>query len=129
MTPPTQSYDRPLDLFDKSGFLAVEYPAVRWLEANGYDVSYVSGVDTDRLGGRHIHKHRVFVSAGHDEYWSEQQWRNVEQARGLGTHLLFLSGNEIFWKIRWEPSVYGVPHRVMVCHKSTCKAVTSWLIV
>ena len=25
-----------------------EYPMVRWLEANGYDVSYISGVDTDR---------------------------------------------------------------------------------
>ena len=25
-----------------------EYPMVRWLEANGYDVSYTTGVDTDR---------------------------------------------------------------------------------
>ena len=29
-----------------------EYPMVRWLEANGYDVSYISGVDTDRSGAR-----------------------------------------------------------------------------
>ena len=27
-----------------------EYPMVRFLEANGYDVSYSSGVDTDRCG-------------------------------------------------------------------------------
>ena len=27
-----------------------EYPMVRWLEANGYDVSYITGVDTDRRG-------------------------------------------------------------------------------
>ena len=27
-----------------------EYPMVRWLEANGYDVSYTTGVDTDRRG-------------------------------------------------------------------------------
>ena len=28
-----------------------EYPLVRWLERNGYDVSYWSGVDADRTGG------------------------------------------------------------------------------
>ena len=27
-----------------------EYPMVRWLERNGYDVSYSTGVDTDRRG-------------------------------------------------------------------------------
>ena len=27
-----------------------EYPMVRWLERNGYDVSYFTGVDTDRRG-------------------------------------------------------------------------------
>ena len=27
-----------------------EYPMVRWLERNGYDVSYETGVDTDRYG-------------------------------------------------------------------------------
>ena len=27
-----------------------EYPMVRWLERNGYDVSYTTGVDTDRRG-------------------------------------------------------------------------------
>ncbi len=29
-----------------------EYPMVRWLEANGYDVSYFTGVDSDRFGSR-----------------------------------------------------------------------------
>ena len=28
-----------------------EYPMVRWLERNGYSVSYFTGVDTDRRGG------------------------------------------------------------------------------
>ena len=27
-----------------------DYAAIYWLEKNGYDVSYISGVDTDRLG-------------------------------------------------------------------------------
>ncbi len=32
-------------------FFANEYPMVRFLEQNGYDVSYISGLDTDRSGG------------------------------------------------------------------------------
>ena len=46
-----------------------EYPMVRWLERNGYDVSYSSGVDTDRRGAELL-EHRVYMPVGHDEYWS-----------------------------------------------------------
>ena len=46
-----------------------EYPMVRWLERNGYDVSYTTGVDTDRRGAELL-EHQAFLSVGHDEYWS-----------------------------------------------------------
>ena len=42
---------------------------VRWLERNGYDVSYFTGVDADRRGAE-ILNHKAFLSVGHDEYWS-----------------------------------------------------------
>ena len=42
---------------------------VRFLESNGYDVSYTTGVDTDRRGAELL-EHEVFLSVGHDEYWS-----------------------------------------------------------
>jgi hypothetical protein len=44
-----------------------EYPMVRWLEANGYHVSYWTGVDSDRRGAQ-LSQHRVLLSVGHDEY-------------------------------------------------------------
>ena len=81
-----------------------EYPMVRWLEANGYNVSYTTGVDTDRRGAE-ILEHKVFLSVGHDEYWSGAQRTNVEAARAAGVHLAFFSGNEVFWKTRWENSI------------------------
>jgi nucleoside-diphosphate-sugar epimerase len=31
----------------------------------------------------------------------------VEAARGAGVHLAFFSGNEVFWKTRWEASIDG----------------------
>eukprot|EP00850_Spirogloea_muscicola_P004574 SM000019S05118 [mRNA] locus=s19:1139088:1141382:+ [translate_table: standard] len=67
-----------------------EYPMIRWLERNGYDVSYFSGVDSDRYGSQ-IPLHKVFISVGHDEYWSGGQRRAVEAARNTGVHLAFFS--------------------------------------
>ena len=97
-----------------------EYPMVRWLEANGYDVSYTTGVDTARRGAELL-EHRVFLSVGHDEYWSGDQRANVEAARDAGVHLAFFSGNEVFWKTRWENSIDGAatPYRTLVTYKET----------
>ncbi len=97
-----------------------EYPMVRWLEANGYDVSYFSGVDTDRFGGLLLN-HKTFLSVGHDEYWSAGQRANVEAARNAGKNLAFFSGNEVFWKTRWENSIdgSGTAYRTLVSYKET----------
>ncbi len=97
-----------------------EYPMVRWLEANGYDVSYSTGVDSDRRGAL-IRNHKLFLSVGHDEYWSNAQRTNVEAARNAGVDLGFFSGNEVFWKTRWENSIdgSGTPYRTLVCYKET----------
>ena len=97
-----------------------EYPMVRFLESNGYDVSYTSGVDTDRRGAELL-EHEAFLSVGHDEYWSGTQRANVEAARDAGVDLAFFSGNEVFWKTRWENSIdgSGTPHRTLVSYKET----------
>ena len=117
------SYNRPLKTRDYRAVNMVfnaEYPCVRWLEANGYDVSYFTGVDSDRRG-EEIRKHRLFLSVGHDEYWSLEQRQHVEAGREAGVHLAFFSGNEVFWKTRWEPSIDGeeIPHRTLVTYKET----------
>jgi hypothetical protein len=121
------SYNRPFDTRSRPlAFGAItflfdgEYPMIRWLEANGYDVAYCAGVNTDR-GGGNLLNHKLFLSVGHDEYWSAQQRTNVEDARAAGVHLGFFSGNEVFWKTRWEASIDGsnTPYRTLVCYKET----------
>ena len=77
------SYNRPFDTNAETPEDFVwnaEYPMVRFLEANGYDVSYTTGIDTERRGNL-ITKHKTFLSVGHDEYWSGGQRANVEAAR------------------------------------------------
>ncbi len=120
------SYNRPLTTrgtAPEDSVFNAEYPMVRWLEANGYDVSYMSGVDTDRFGATILTpaKHKLFLSVGHDEYWSAGQRANVEAARSAGVHLAFFSGNEVFWKTRWEPSIDGssTAYRTLVSYKET----------
>ncbi|MFZ0826002.1 MAG: N,N-dimethylformamidase beta subunit family domain-containing protein, partial [Verrucomicrobiia bacterium] len=97
-----------------------EYPMIRWLEANGYDVSYTTGTDTDRRGNLLL-QHKLFLSVGHDEYWSATQRTNVETARAAGMNMAFFSANEVFWKTRWESSIdgSGTPYRTLVCYKET----------
>ena len=97
-----------------------EYPMIRWLEANGYDVAYTTGLDGDRRGSL-IRNHKVFLSVGHDEYWSGPQRAAVEAARDAGVHLAVFSGNDVFWKIRWEPSTDAsrTPYRTFVTYKET----------
>ncbi|WP_204034657.1 DUF4082 domain-containing protein [Micromonospora qiuiae] len=97
-----------------------EYPMLRFLERNGYDVSYTTGVDSHRRGDL-IRNHKVFISTGHDEYWSGPQRANVEAARDAGVSLAFFSGNDVYWRTRWEPSVDGTDtaYRTLVCYKET----------
>jgi hypothetical protein len=97
-----------------------EFAMVRWLEANGYDVSYSTNVDSARRG-QEIKEHQVFLSVGHDEYWSGEARNAVEAARDSGVHMAFFSGNEVYWKTRWENAISpdGTPHRTMVVYKET----------
>ncbi|MFI9011407.1 N,N-dimethylformamidase beta subunit family domain-containing protein [Actinosynnema sp. NPDC053489] len=116
------SYNRPYTGGDgeENFIFNAEYPMLRFLERNGYDLSYTTDVDSARRGDL-IRNHGVFLAVGHDEYWSEEQRANVEAARDAGVHLAFLTGNEIFWKTRWEKSIDSSPTdwRTLACYKET----------
>jgi hypothetical protein len=119
------SYNRP---FATRGFedeaatwvFGAEYPMIRWLESNGFNVTYTTGLDLS-VSGSLITNHRIFMDAGHDEYWSGPQRANVQAALSAGVNMGFFSGNEMFWKTRWEPSIDGTstPNRTLVCYKET----------
>ncbi|WP_434318717.1 DUF4082 domain-containing protein [Leifsonia sp. P73] len=118
------SYNRPITTRGQNSgrdfYFSAEYPEVRFLEKNGYNMSYFSGVDTDRYGSQLLN-HKVFLSVGHDEYWSANQRANVQAAINAGVNVQFLSGNEMYWHTRYEPSVAGTStnYRTLVSYKET----------
>ena len=117
------SYNRPFntrETMNVNFLFSAEYPMIRWLERNGFDVSYFTDMDSDRRGAELL-DHRLVLSVGHDEYWSAGQRQSFENARAAGVNLAFFSANEVFWKTRWEPSIdgSGTPHRTLVSYKET----------
>ncbi len=92
---------------------------VRWLEREGYDVSYCSSLDTHTTTNL-LWNHKGFISMGHDEYWSYPMRWNVAAGRDRGVNLVFFSSNTCYWQVRFEPStVDGAPDRTLVCYKSS----------
>ncbi len=117
------SYNRPVITragWPETYFFNAEYPMIRWLESNSYDVSYTSSVDTVTSGAQLLN-HKVLFSSGHDEYWSQETRDNVINAKNKGVNIAFFTGNEMFWKTRWESSIdpSATPNRTMVCYKET----------
>ncbi len=119
------SYNRPFDgtIPQDSGrsyLFYAEYQLIRFVERNGYDVSYTSQADV-AANPAPLRNHRLILSSGHDEYWSAAERANVEAARDAGVNLAFFSGNEVFWKTRWENSSDGAstPYRTLTSYKDT----------
>ncbi|WP_293135383.1 N,N-dimethylformamidase beta subunit family domain-containing protein [Microcoleus sp. bin38.metabat.b11b12b14.051] len=94
-----------------------EYNMVRWLEKEGYDVSYATNIDT-HFNSRLLLSHKAFLSVGHDEYWSRDMRENIEAARDEGVSLGFFGSNICYWQIRLEPSrITGEVNRTVVAYK------------
>ena len=117
------SYDRPYDVnindqqqFGAGEFFRWEYNFVRWAESMGLEMTYTTNVDIS-LRGDALMQHRLFVSLGHDEYWTKQQRDAVETARDAGVNIAFFSGNECYWQSRLESSSKAAKSRVLTVYK------------
>jgi hypothetical protein len=81
--------------------LGTEIQLVRFLERNGYDVSYQTDLDTDDDPTSLLH-HRLVMTAGHDEYWTAAMRDAFDAARDRGVNLAFMGANIGFWQMRYE---------------------------
>jgi hypothetical protein len=93
-----QIFDAPLSL-GSGEWLLWEFPLAYWMESLGYDVTYISNLDTHRDAAG-LRRARGFLSVGHDEYWSLEMFENVKSAVAAGVSVAFLSGNAVCGRIQ-----------------------------
>jgi hypothetical protein len=105
------SYDRPYNN-PPTNHLDYAIHFLRFLEAEGYDASYVGDVDVHRAPSR-LQNHRVVIASGHNEYWSKSQRDGFEAAQDSGVNLVFLGANICYWQVRYEND-----EQTMVCYKA-----------
>lgn len=113
------SYNRPLadDGLPGYGYLFYwEYPMIHWLEQGGYDVQYISSLDS-QTDSQILNNHEGILIVGHNEYWSKEMRDHLEQAVRQGVSLANFAADSFFWQIRYEPAADGTANRTIVCYK------------
>ena len=105
-----QVVDQPLSV-GSGEFLCWEFPLAFWLEAQGYDVTYTSNLDTQNDPDGLL-RAKVMLSVGHDEYWSLRMFENVRRAIDRGLSVGFLSGNTCCFVAPLVPGSDNRPDRV-----------------
>jgi hypothetical protein len=114
------SFDRPFVVGSGLGYLLNwEYPMIRWLEKNSYNVGYVSNEDIQAEGALLKH-HQGILVVGHNEYWSKEMIDNLGAAIDSGVNLAVFAADTMGWQIRYESSSsqHGtIPDRIIVCYK------------
>jgi hypothetical protein len=94
------SFDRPYGP-DSQSPLTWEYPLVRFLERNGYDVAYSTDVDADAHPDD-LKRRKLVIVPGHSEYWSQTYFNALRDARDIGVSLAFFGADDGTWRVRYD---------------------------
>jgi N,N-dimethylformamidase beta subunit-like, C-terminal len=84
-----------------AGWWNWERPMLRWAEQHGFRVDVAIGQDLERHP-EVLEGHRLYLSVGHDEYWSWGMREAVERHTAEGGNAAFFSGNTCYWQVRFE---------------------------
>lgn len=125
----TVSFDRPYEdqgSEDGAGnFMIWDFPMIRWMESQGYDIDYVSDVDLDE-NANILSGHRVLVNVGHDEYYSDNMRNVVTGGIASGVNIAFFSANDIYQRVEMEPDYTGAPDRRVFTDKGALPGSTTY---
>ena len=88
---------------------------IGWLERRRFEVDYCTDLDVHENTGNMLDRYRLFLSVGHDEYWSEPMRRNVAAfVEEAGGNVAFFSGNTCWWRVHPVES-----NTAFICDKTT----------
>ena len=73
---------------------------IRWLSARG-NLDFLSDADLDRIADAGVlaRNYDLIVFPGHEEYVTAHEYDLIKGYRDLGGNLMFLSANNLFWKV------------------------------
>lgn len=86
---------------------------VAWLHRRGYDVEFCTDLDVHEDASL-LGRHRLLLSVGHDEYWSEPMRDRVERFVARGGNVCFFGANVCWWRIHLVDDAGA-----MVCHQGS----------
>jgi hypothetical protein len=100
-------FRKPFDEGNGAGkYLRYVHPLIVHIERLKLDVSYVADTDI-HFDKKILADKKVFISSGHDEYWTTQERENVIKAREKGMNTIFFGANAGYWNTRLEKSPAG----------------------
>jgi hypothetical protein len=115
------SFDRPT----YPAFFEYEYYYIVWLEElarkENLRISYITDFDLHSNGSL-LDNYKLFISLGHDEYWSKEEFDAVEKRLMVqGKNVMILSGNTAYWQVRYgdldRPPAEHDAGRQLICFK------------
>jgi DNA-binding beta-propeller fold protein YncE len=93
-------------------------PFARFMERNGYDVTYTTNLDVAKGGAAYLQAHGMFLSTGHDEYWPGEERAAADQALAAGVPMAFFGANPAYWKVRLEGALGPESAPLITCYKN-----------
>jgi hypothetical protein len=99
---------RNIDPFDptlRQTFVHWDGRFVGWLERAGYAVDYCTDIDLHRDGQELLAPYQLLISAGHDEYWSDEMRNAVDGFVRAGGNAAFFGGNTCWWRVVFRDEV------------------------
>lgn len=99
-----------------------ELPFIQWCEREGFAVDVITNADLeDHPELLADGAYPLYLSVGHDEYWSGPMRDTVEAHIARGGHAVFFSGNTSFWQVRHEDRTPEGPAATMNGYKGQFK--------
>ena len=105
VVPPTEvSFLRPIPIQADSRF------CLKWFSSQNIKVGFVADSDLDSYNS--ISQAKIIAVVGHSEYWTRKARLNFDQFINSGGHALLLSGNSMWWQVRYTEDGKG-----LICYR------------
>jgi hypothetical protein len=95
----------PFDPTPRQTFQHWDARFIAWLERAGYRADYCTDVDLHRDGLDLVAPHRLLLSVGHDEYWSDAMRDALDAYVDGGGNAAFFGGNICWWRVVFHDDV------------------------